>query len=280
MKHSQGTEVTLGLIGAGHFGAVLARGCIAQGVVLPSKLHIFQRSQERADNLKKELGCSVYTEGNYDALRHCSVIVIAVRPQDFRALSPLISTHLNPEQIVISVMAGVSLPVIASALPHVTKFVRAMPNLPAKIGRGITAYATQGISQEELAWVDYFFKGYGETIPLSSESSLDGATAVSGSGPGYVFSFLNGFVSGARNVGFTQQEAELLVHKTVEGCLALWTEERLPLETLRDRVKSPGGTTEAGLNVMERGNFESLIVHAIGAAMQRAQELRVLCNNI
>lgn len=180
---------------------------------------------------------------------------------------------VNQEQILVSIMAGVT---IKSIQEHtdLTKVVRAMPNLPAQIGKGLTSFvASPSISKTELLTIESLLNTTGKSIQVSNENFIDASTGISGSGPAYVFYFMQSMMEAAMQMGFSESDSTIMVSQTFTGAVELFNQSNISPESWMDRVASKGGTTRAALDSMENNNVNKLIKEAAFAAFNRAVEL-------
>lgn len=198
------------------------------------------------------------------------IIILAVKPQNFDELAPAIKPYLNAEQVVLSIMAGIPIAQMQAKL-GVDKIVRSMPNLPAQIGMGFTVFTcVAGLDRKELFIVQNLLNTTGKSLYVDDESKIDAATAVSGSGPAYVYFFMQSMINTAIAMGFTKAEAELMVAQTFMGAVHLHNRNHLTCSQWIDRVASKGGTTEAALAQFDSQHTEDSIAQALNAAHQRA----------
>ncbi|HND89358.1 MAG TPA: pyrroline-5-carboxylate reductase dimerization domain-containing protein, partial [Saprospiraceae bacterium] len=194
-------------------------------------------------------------------------------PQDSGRLFEEIRDLVEPGQVFLSIMAGVRMDSIAATL-NVHKIIRAMPNLPAQIGAGVTAFtSTDAVTRIELVTVQNLLNTTGKTLYIEREDMIDAATAISGSGPAYVYYFMNAMIQAAGQMGFSESEAELLVSQTFTGAVDLYNKADLSCEGWIAKVASKGGTTEAALRVFRETALHEDIVAGANAALQRAKEL-------
>lgn len=201
------------------------------------------------------------------------IVILAVKPQDFKAVSEDLKVLLNENQILLSVMAGVTISTIAE-LTGLSKIVRSMPNIATQIGMGMTVFsASSEIDRKELFIVQNLINTTGKSVYVEDEKLIDAATAVSGSGPAYVFFFMKSMIDAAQQLGFTQSEAELLVNQTFSGAINLQNGSSLSNEEWITKVASKGGTTEKALEVFNSNAAERIIGKAVMAANERALEL-------
>lgn len=253
-------------------GLTYATSFLKAHVATASDMMILEKSEERAAELAKKNIGTVYGHPKM-CLPQADVVILAVKPQDSTLLFESIKDYVTAEQVFLSIMAGVKIETIVSAL-NVTKVIRAMPNLPAQIGMGMTAFTSaDSVSRSELVAVHNLLNTTGKTIYLDDESMIDAATAISGSGPAYVYFFMNAMVDAAKSLGFTTSQAELLVEQTFLGSIHLQNRNDLSCSDWIERVSSKGGTTEAALNVFQSTTVNDDIKSGALAAFNRAVEL-------
>jgi pyrroline-5-carboxylate reductase len=255
------------LIGAGVMGEALLTGIRAH-VGDNVHLGIVEPNDERAGAIVREHGIAHLTMD--EALATPATFVIAVKPQHIPTLLGQLS-DMPAGSIVISVAAGVTARTFIDALPGV-EVIRAMPNTPARIGQGMTGVAGEYASKDAVRWAVELLGSVGRVVVLP-ESSLDALTAVSGSGPAYVFLLAEAMIAGATSLGLTEQEAKALVVATVQGAGMLLGQSGLDPAELRRQVTSPGGTTQAALEVFEDRAFRDIVASAMAAARDRSIEL-------
>ncbi|WP_417451323.1 pyrroline-5-carboxylate reductase [Kordiimonas sp.] len=203
------------------------------------------------------------------------IIIVAVKPQMVADVLPAYQKHITGGGCAVSIAAGCSMARISGLLGDVAT-VRVMPNLPALIGRGATGlYAGDSCTAQHREQVTTLIDSVGKSFWVNSEDELDRLTAISGSGPGYVFQFLHSYISAARELGFTEETARALVLQTVSGAAKMAEQSDQSMEELRNSVTSKNGTTEAGLNVLNaNGTLDELLKHTTDAAYKRAIELQ------
>lgn len=260
------------IIGGGNMGQTYARGFLKSHIVQASQLIILEKSPEKAEQLKSlEIGRVVGTPGTY--IKEVDLIVLAVKPQDTDRLFSSIKAYIDPQQLILSIMAGVKLDMIREGL-GATKIIRAMPNLPAQIGIGMTVYtSSEEVTRIELVTVQNLLSASGKTIYVEREPMINAATAISGSGPAYVFYFMKSLIESAKDMGFTQSEAELLTYQTFRGAVDLFNKYDITCEEWIEKVSSRGGTTEAAIQGFHQKSVELGFKHGVIAALTRAEEL-------
>lgn len=260
------------IMGFGNMGKTYANSFISSRFIKPEDIHVLTRSTSYISN---EYGIP---DANFSFVPNQSIsdfdiIILAVKPQDFLQLALTIKPFLINNQIVFSVMAGVTIAAIENHL-MVSKIVRSMPNIPTQIGNGMTVFsASIAVDRKELFIIQNLINTTGKSIYVETECLIDAATAISGSGPAYVFFFMNAMIKAAENLGFSQSEAELLVNQTFMGSVDLQNSSSLSNEVWVKKVSSKGGTTEQALKVFEENNVEESILKAVQAANNRAIEL-------
>jgi len=267
-------ERRIGFIGGGAMAEALVGGLIASGVS-PTQIQIAEPRAERCAQLRDRYGVAVDAD-NAKAVRGGDLVVIAVKPNIApTALAALREQDLDlAHPLWISVAAGVRLATLEAALAAKTRIVRAMPNTPALIGAGATAIcgnAQTDASDRRTALT--LFECVGITWEAASEDLLDAVTGLSGSGPAYVFLFLEALIDAGVAVGLPREAAEQLAIQTVYGAAKLAREGQSSPAQLRERVSSPGGTTLAGLAALDAGGFRELVARAVEAATRRSVEL-------
>ncbi len=260
------------LVGAGNMGQTFAQSFLRSHIASRDNLLILAKNEAQAAALsEKNLG-RVFTDPA-ECLPLADLIIIAVKPQDSALLFEKIRPFTDPQQLVLSIMAGVKIEKIAAAT-GAAKIVRAMPNLPAQIGLGMTALtSSEAVTRIELAMVQNLLSTTGKTLYVENESSIDAATAVSGSGPAYVFFFMDALMQAAREMGFSTSEAELLVAQTFTGAVDLFNNSNLSCTEWIAKVASKGGTTEAALSSFHKAGVFAELVTGAKAAQRRAAEL-------
>lgn len=258
------------VVGAGKMGLALARGWVAGGLAgnqvvlvdpMPSEQAIAFAGEHEIRLLASPLG----------VLTH--VMVLAVKPQMMKQVIAEIQPAVGPHTLVLSIAAGVSLKTLANGL-LTERIVRAMPNTPAQVGKGITGAVGLRISRQDREVTDALLRAAGEVMWFDAESMLDAVTAVSGSGPAYVFYMVEALAVAAMRQGLEPGQAMQLARQTVIGAAALMESDPQPVSVLRENVTSPKGTTAAALQVlMAPDGLERLMDRAVLAARMRSEEL-------
>lgn len=262
-----------GFIGAGKMAGAIVHGMIASGKVKPSDIICSCGDDDTGKKLSESTGISLAANLS-ELFKSAGAIVAACKPQQLKSVAEF-SKEAKAETL-ISILAGTSIARLRECFPNVKKIVRVMPNMPAQISQGISCFAAESaLSKSEAATVDTVLSAVGEYIEVP-ESRLDAVTALSGSGPGYVFEFAAALIEGAKKLGFTEAEAKKLTDKTILGSAMLLCASPLSADELRKAVCSPGGTTLAALDVFEKSGFRSTVSTALEAARRRSEELSKL----
>ncbi len=260
------------VIGAGNMGLAYAEAMTKSPLIGDEKIMILEKDEAKIEQLKVSGKFKVF-----DSIESCiasaDIVFLAIKPYHsddvFATLKPLI----NKEQIFVSIMAGVTIQRMESAL-GTKKVVRAMPNLPAQIGKGVTSYtASELVTEKELLNVAELLKTTGTAIHVSNEQYIDASTGISGSGPAYVFYFMQSMIDAAIKMGFSAFDSKTLVSKTFEGAIALFNESDISPQEWMDRVSSKGGTTIAALESMDSNKLNKTIKEAAYASFNRATEI-------
>lgn len=260
------------VIGAGNMGLTYSEGMATSVLLNRRKLMVHDLSADTIATLKKDERFDVY-EKIEDCLPQADIVFIAVKPYHCEDLFEKIKDMVNNQQVFVSLMAGVKIDTIKEML-NVKKVIRTMPNLPAQVGKGVTSFTeSKDVSRVELLMVRNLLDTTGESIHVDSEEFIDKSTGISGSGPAYVFYFMQSMMEAALKMGFSKNDAKVLVSHTFEGAIELFNQNDLTPETWMDRVASKGGTTRAALDSMDDNNINELIKEAAYAAFNRAVEL-------
>lgn len=253
-------------------GQTYANSFMSSGFVSSADIFVLNRSE-----IKKKKDFGIQKENFFTKavpiLFESDILIIAVKPQDFKQLASQIEPFLNSEHIVLSVMAGISIDTMRKDL-GISKIVRSMPNIPTQIGEGITVFcASTSVDKKELFIVQNLINTTGKSIYIEKEEMLNAATAISGSGPAYVFYFMQAMIESAVQLGFSPSEAEFLVSQTFLGSVQLQKRSSLANDAWIQRVASKGGTTEAALLVFKSFGINDVFLKAIEAAHKRSLDL-------
>ena len=249
-------------------------GVIRNGVATAECIVAAGPRVNRGQVLEERYGITSEVE-NEEAVREADIIVLGVKPQHLKVVLPELKGKLKPDALVVSIIAGATLKKISQGL-DVPNVVRSMPNTPAQIGEGITVWtASPAVSEKQRRFAREILSALGDEVFLEDEYYLDMATAVSGTGPAYVFLFMEAMVDAGVHLGFPRRIAEKLVAQTVRGSVDYYQKREDPvhLARLRNQVTSPGGTSAEALYFLEKAGFRTAISRAIWAAYERSLSL-------
>jgi pyrroline-5-carboxylate reductase len=256
----------IAFIGCGNMGEA-----ILGGIYKAHDIYVCEPRLERQTYLKKKYRVKIGP--THEVVDVADVVIIAIKPQDIPELLAELKTYQTKGKVFVSIAAGITTKFIQKVLGGSTRVVRVMPNMPAFIGEGVTALtAGKSATAKDMKTSKAIFASVGEVIELK-ESRMDAVTAVSGSGPAYVFLFAECMLKAARKLGFKEDEAKLLVHQTLEGSMKMLLASPDGAADLRKKVTSKGGTTQAALEVFFERDIEDTFVSALKAARDRAKEL-------
>ncbi len=264
-------ETTIGFIGAGNMAEAIVKGLLEKKVVEPSSLTLSDPSDARREYFKSQ-GLNTTTD-NAALAQQADVVVLAVKPQVMASVLEPLREHFRAGQLVISIAAGIRTEKLDAWCGGRPVIVRVMPNTPALVGRGVSALcAGPRAGEREMGLARALFDSVGTTLVVE-ETQMDAVTAISGSGPAYVFHWLEAMLTAARQQGFDEATARKLVYGTLSGAAALAEGSTEGPDVLRARVTSKGGTTEAALQVMQERGFAGIMADAVEAAAHRSREL-------
>ncbi|MBX3058359.1 MAG: pyrroline-5-carboxylate reductase [Anaerolineae bacterium] len=265
-------DKTIAFIGSGIMGEAMIRGLLTKNSIAPDKIIASDPWQPRLEQLKAQYAIQT-TKDNREAAEAGQIIVLSIKPQSVPLVLPEIRGHLRSRDLLLSIIAGVPIRKLADGAAHAA-VVRSMPNTPAQIGQGITVWtATREVTDEHKGQAREILGSLGKEIFVDEEEYLDMATALSGSGPGYIFLFMEALIDAGVHMGFSRRVAEELVFQTILGSVEYAAQSGKHVAELRNQVTSPGGTTAAALYHMEKGGLRTVISRGIWAAYQRSIEL-------
>ena len=263
---------TISFIGAGVMGEAMIKGLLRQQLVAPENILAADPNQSRLDEICAQYGIRC-TADNQIAAREAKVLVLSVKPQVIDKVLPELQGLVADVSLIVSIVAGVPLGAIANSLRN-GRVVRSMPNTPGQIGKGITVWtAAPAVGQEQRRQTELLLGAMGEQIFAEDERFLDMATALSGSGPAYVFMFMESLIDAGVHMGFSRRDAEQLVTHTLAGSVEYARQSGLHPAQLRNQVTSPGGTTAAALYEMDKGGLRTVLSKGVWAAYRRSQAL-------
>jgi pyrroline-5-carboxylate reductase len=267
----QKNNLKISFIGGGNMAAALIGGLVGK-LTAADNIHVTDINADTLGNLQQQFG--VRTSPSIDAsIAASDVVILAVKPQQMKDVAALLAPYIT-SQLILSIAAGIRAVDLSRWLGGHNAIVRTMPNTPALIGKGVTGMAaTAGVSNEQRAAADAILRAVGETVWLEDETLIDSVTAVSGSGPAYVFYFIEAMQQAAQEMGLTAEQGNALAISTFVGAAQLAAQSSDPVSLLRERVTSKGGTTYAALTSMEESGVKNAIIQAMKAAAARGKAL-------
>ncbi|MBI2132914.1 MAG: pyrroline-5-carboxylate reductase [Candidatus Tectomicrobia bacterium] len=262
----------LAVIGGGNMGEALAKGMVSARYAAAAALIIAEPVEARARYLRETHGFQVVPAAA-EAAAEAEKVIFAVKPQVLGAVLSSLKGVIGPNHLLISIVAGATTRRFTEAFGEVTRIIRVMPNTPALLGMGAAGLSAGGAAAAgDLAEAKRMLESVGKAVEVP-EALMDAVTGLSGSGPAYVFVFIEALADGGVRVGLPRDQATLLAAQTVLGAAKMLLETEEHPGRLKDMVASPGGTTIAGLHALERGGFRSAVIDAVLAATKRSAEL-------
>jgi len=272
MPDSSPVPSAVGFLGAGQMATALAAGWSRAGLLDPARSRAADPSPDARARFEKATGLATL-DTNAVVASACDVLVLAVKPQVVPAVLTELRPVLEPRHLVVSIAAGVTLKSLADGLGPTARLVRVMPNTPCLVGASASAYAVgPGAAPGDAELVQRLFGAVGKVFRVA-EPLLDAVTGLSGSGPAFVYVFIEALADGGVKCGLPRDVAQTLAAQTVLGAAKMVLETGQHPAALKDAVASPGGTTIAGLHALERAAFRAAAIDAVEAAARRAQEL-------
>jgi pyrroline-5-carboxylate reductase len=263
--------VKLGIVGGGAMGSALLDGVVQAGLLKPDTIFLLETNQSKRETLQTKLGINICRD-LAELARQCQSIILAVKPQVLPDLLRELRPEINSDHLLISIAAGVSLAALENQIPQ-GRFVRVMPNTPARIRRGAAAYAIgNNITNADTVQVEAIFGCVGEVLQVK-EGLMDSVTALSGSGPAYVYYFIEALIDAGVLLGLGRDQAKTLAVETVIGAAEMLKQTGEHPARLRNEVTSPGGTTAAALFELEKAGIAGTLMTAIQAAARRSADL-------
>jgi pyrroline-5-carboxylate reductase len=259
-------------VGSGVMAEAMIAGLLRGELVEPSQIVASHPRPERRDSLSREYGIRTVAS-NVDAVGEADVVLLGIKPQMLLRVGREIGPHLRSGQLVLSIIAGATTRALAGTLGH-DQIVRSMPNTAARLGRGMTVwYATPETTDEQRRQASVLLRALGQELEVDDEKLVAMATAVSGTGPAYVFLVMEALIDAGVHLGFPRHMAHDLVIETLEGSTLFAKNSGLHPAELRNMVTSPGGTSAAALHELESGRLRTVLSDAVWAAFRRTVEL-------
>ncbi len=263
---------TIATVGTGVMAEAIIAGLLRAGLVEPPQVVASHARPERREHLEREYGIRAVGT-NVEAVEGADIVLLAIKPQMLVRVGREIGPHLRRGQLVLSVLAGATTAAMTAVLGH-DQVVRSMPNTPARLGHGMTVwYATPATTAEQRAQAAALLRALGAELEVDDEKFVAMATAVSGTGPTYVFLVMEALIDAAVHLGFPRHIAHDLVIETLEGSTLFAKQSGMHPAELRNMVTSPGGTSAAALHELESGRLRTVLSEAVWAAFHRTVEL-------
>ncbi len=265
-------DIAITLIGPGVMGQAMIAGIIRNQLTAPENIIAAGPDLEQGAEVHQQYGVH-FNPDNAAAVEKARVVILSVKPQILPAVLRGLNGRIPPGALVISIVAGAAIEMIQAGLGK-DQVVRAMPNTPAQIGQGITLWiCSESVNEDQSKLASQILGALGPEIKVEDENYLDMGTALSGSGPAYVFLFMEALIDAGVHLGFPRRISEQLVMQTLRGSVEYYAQKKDHPAQLRNEVTSPGGTSAAALYYLEKAGFRTAISRAIWAAYERSQEL-------
>lgn len=266
-------KYTVGILGAGNMGEALIRGMLRSEQTVPSRVVASNRNSTKLRNLKSKYGIRT-SNFNSTVVETSDIIILAVKPQDMRTVCEEIREYIKSSQVVISIAAGVTTSKLKRYLGPKIKLVRTMPNTPALIDYGVTViYPASSVEEKEIQLAEEIFGAVGLTYRINKESEMDPITALSGTGPAYIYDIIDTLTSSGKKLGLPEDLAKELITHTIMGAAKMVMQTGEDPKTLWRKVASKGGTTVAAFDVLKKKGFKNILDSAVRAATKRSKEL-------
>ena len=261
----------LGVIGAGNMGSAILRGYLAGGAE-PDSVAVCGHHPDRLEKMSQELGITLVDSAE-ELTAVSDIVLLAVKPKDVADVLTSINPFFTPEKILVSIAAGKTMKDLSTSCPLARKIIRVMPNTPAQVGSGMSALTRNDrVSDQDFGAVSAVFEGIGRVQEVP-EGLMDAVTGLSGSGPAFVYMFIEALADGGVLCGLTRTQALELAAQTVYGSARMVLETGMHPAALKDAVCSPGGTTIEGVRELEAGGFRSTVMEAVAAACEKSKGL-------
>jgi pyrroline-5-carboxylate reductase len=273
------SDTMIAFIGAGAMGEAMIGGLVNSHLVPPGAIVASDPREGRAEELRARFGIRAAAE-NRAAVREAQIVVLSVKPQVLRTIFRDLRGAIPPQALVLSIVAGARLESITQGLRH-PAVVRTMPNTPAQVGEGMTVWtATPEVTPLQCRQAQAIVQALGKELRVAEEVFLDMATAISGTGPAYVFLLMEALIDAAVHLGFSRDDARTLVLQTVRGTVIFAEQSSCHPAEMRNLVTSPGGTSAHALYQLEKGGFRTVLSKAVWAAYQRSVSLAALTSAV
>ena len=260
----------IGFIGLGNMGTALIEGLIEKKTFSPPDIWGSDVNKERCAYISDTYHINI-AENNEELVENCEIVILSIKPQNFEEVLKSIRNKINPHKLIISIAAGIKIKYIREIL-NTERIIRVMPNTPALVKEGITAICTDFLKEEDKSILEKIFLSVGEIVWIK-EKDIDAITGLSGSGPAYVFAFIEGLIDGGIRMGLPRDIAQKLAIQTVFGSAKLLKETKKHPTILKEMVTSPGGTTIRALEELEKNAFHYTVMSAVIKATEMSKKL-------
>jgi pyrroline-5-carboxylate reductase len=265
-------DARIAFVGAGVMAESMIAGLLKNALIPAEHLIASHPREDRRQRLEQRFGI-LTIESNREAAHDADLVFLTIKPQVLQGVMRQLSGSLSPRQVVVSVIAGAPIDVLVNGLDH-QAVVRVMPNTPAQVGQGMSVWSTTpGVTDTQRLRVQAVLRALGEELWVEEEKYVDMATALSGTGPTYVFLMMEALIDAGVHMGFPRRIAEQIVLQTVSGSVAFARDSGKHMAELRNMVTSPGGTSAEAIYQMEKGGLRTVLSRAVYAAYQRTQVL-------
>ena len=256
----------IAVIGAGNMGEAIIKGLNLKGIIASDK------RKNKIVALKRRYKIKI-AKNNTEAIKKTNVVILAIKPQDMDVVIKDIAEEITGEQLIISIVAGITTKKIEKSIGKKIAVIRVMPNTPLLVGEGMSVLCRGNYAKtRHVQLVEKIFCRMGKVLVVKNEKLIDAVTAISGSGPAYVYLFIESLIKAANSMGLSKISKELVM-QTFRGAIKLLEESKRTPEELRKKVTSPGGTTEAALKIFSKKKFKEIINSAVKAASERSNRL-------
>ena len=270
---------SLAFIGGGAMGEAMISSLLSSHVVEPKAISVSDPHEERMKALESRYGIHTTTQ-NLVAVKDATIVILSVKPQMLRFVFRDLCGKLKKDTLVLSIIAGARIDSMDLGLKH-SAIIRSMPNTPAQVAEGMTVWtASRAVTPGQRTQAQAILRAFGKELYVADEAFLDMATAISGSGPSYVFLFMEALIDAAVHLGFSREDARMLVTQTVRGSAVYAEKSPSHPAEMRNLVTSPGGTSAHALYQLEKGGFRTLLSKAVWAAFQRSVSLSALNSTV
>ncbi|MCG3206659.1 MAG: Pyrroline-5-carboxylate reductase [Anaerolineae bacterium] len=271
-------NVKFGFIGSGAMATAMIEGLCKKDLITPANVIASDPYVGQLEKLSSRYNV-LTTQDNREAVKERDIVILSIKPQNLDEVAETLQGRIPARSLVLSIIAGAPITNISRKLHHF-RVARVMPNTPARVGKGMSVWTcTEDVNEQQRAYAKEVLAALGEEIYVDNEDYLDMATALSGTGPAYVFLFMEAMIDAGVHMGFSRRIAEQLVYQTIEGSVAFARDSKRHPAELRNMVTSPGGTTADAIYQLDKGGFRTVLSKAIWAAYKKSRALGGLETN-